>query len=231
MTTPITPTNAVQQAFANSASAPRPDLTAPSDRARRTVIGSDFDTFLKMLTVQMQNQDPLNPTDSSEYAVQLATFSSVEQQVRTNDLLLAMMDRTSGGLAEIAGWVGLQARVTAPVEVGPDGVTIVADTIPFADRATLNVRAVNGQLVASEALPPAGGEFLWTPPAGVTFPPGPLGFEVESFAADISLGSVPVAVYATIREIRMEQGATSVVLPGGTILPSASVTALREPPA
>ena len=27
-------------------------------------ISSDFETFLKMLTVQMQNQDPLNPVDS-----------------------------------------------------------------------------------------------------------------------------------------------------------------------
>lgn len=37
--------------------------------------GTDFNTFLRMLTVQMQNQDPLNPIDSTDYAVQLATFS------------------------------------------------------------------------------------------------------------------------------------------------------------
>ena len=49
-------------------------------------ISSDFNTFLRMLTVQMQNQDPLNPIDSADYAVQLATFSGVEQQVRTNQL-------------------------------------------------------------------------------------------------------------------------------------------------
>ena len=45
------------------------------------VLSSDFETFLKMLTTQMQNQDPLNPVDSTDYATQLATFSSVEQQV------------------------------------------------------------------------------------------------------------------------------------------------------
>ena len=43
--------------------------------------------FLKLLTTQMQNQDPLNPIDSTDYAAQLATFSGVEQQVRTNSLL------------------------------------------------------------------------------------------------------------------------------------------------
>jgi len=38
-----------------------------------------FETFLKMLTAQIQNQDPMNPIASSDDAIQLATFSSVEQ--------------------------------------------------------------------------------------------------------------------------------------------------------
>ena len=66
-----------------------------------SVISSDFETFLKMLTAQMENQDPLNPMDSADYAVQLATFSSVEQQVLTNDLLQAMtLQLGSSGMAE-----------------------------------------------------------------------------------------------------------------------------------
>ena len=48
--------------------------------AAKAMINSDFETFLKMLTAQMENQDPLNPIESSDYAVQLATFSGVEQQ-------------------------------------------------------------------------------------------------------------------------------------------------------
>jgi flagellar basal-body rod modification protein FlgD len=60
-----------------------PAAPAPPGRA----ISSDFNTFLRMLTVQMQNQDPLDPIDSADFAVQLATFSGVEQQVRTNELL------------------------------------------------------------------------------------------------------------------------------------------------
>lgn len=64
---------------------------------------SDFDTFLRMLTVQMQNQDPLNPVDSTDYATQLATFSQVEQAVLTNDLLKSLTTQlTSSGLADMA---------------------------------------------------------------------------------------------------------------------------------
>jgi flagellar basal-body rod modification protein FlgD len=53
----------------------------------QTVITADFQTFLQLLTTQLKNQDPLNPMESTEYATQLATFSGVEQQVRTNELL------------------------------------------------------------------------------------------------------------------------------------------------
>ncbi|MFV2001871.1 MAG: flagellar hook capping FlgD N-terminal domain-containing protein, partial [Paracoccaceae bacterium] len=53
-------------------------------------VNSDFETFLKLLTTQLKNQDPLKPVDSSDFAVQLATFSSVEQQVKTNDLLTSL---------------------------------------------------------------------------------------------------------------------------------------------
>ena len=101
---------------------------APTASSATSEISSDFETFLRMLTVQMQNQDPLNPVDSSDYAVQLATFSGVEQQVLTNDLLrgLAAQNGTAG-LAQMANWVGMEARAVgaayfngAPVTIAPE---------------------------------------------------------------------------------------------------------------
>ena len=68
-------------------SATTPHSTASSETKNTPQIGGDFTTFLEMLTVQLKNQDPMNPMESSDFAVQLATFSSVEQQVQTNDLL------------------------------------------------------------------------------------------------------------------------------------------------
>ena len=66
--------DAIQPAFGGT-SAGAADGSAAAE-------SSDFETFLKMLTVQMQNQDPLNPVESTDYAVQLATFSGVEQNSR-----------------------------------------------------------------------------------------------------------------------------------------------------
>lgn len=53
----------------------------------REVLGSDFDDFLKLLTTQLKNQDPLDPTDSKEFTSQLIGFSQVEQQINTNKQL------------------------------------------------------------------------------------------------------------------------------------------------
>ena len=58
--------------------------------AKTSSISSDYQMFLKLLTTQMTNQDPSSPMDSADYAVQLATFSQVEQQVKTNDLLTSL---------------------------------------------------------------------------------------------------------------------------------------------
>lgn len=50
----------------------------------------DFQVFLKMMTDQIKNQNPLNPINTSDFALQLATFSGVEQQAHTNKILLEM---------------------------------------------------------------------------------------------------------------------------------------------
>lgn len=51
----------------------------------------DYDSFLKLLVAEMSHQDPLNPTDSTQYISQFASFSSVEQAIQTNKKLDSMM--------------------------------------------------------------------------------------------------------------------------------------------
>jgi flagellar hook assembly protein FlgD len=122
-----------------------PPTAAPTSR-KSAAISSDFETFLKMLTVQMQNQDPLNPIDSTDYAVQLATFSGVEQQVRTNQILSELSELLGGsGLGQAAQWIGKDVLAVAPASFAGDPLTI---DIPAAVYARVSeVRASDEGLV------------------------------------------------------------------------------------
>ena len=51
----------------------------------------NYEAFLQLLIAEMQNQDPTNPMDSSEYISQLASFSAVEQAVQTNAKLDSLL--------------------------------------------------------------------------------------------------------------------------------------------
>lgn len=57
-----------------------------SDVAKKS-LSENFDQFLTMLTVQLQNQDPLSPMDSTEFTNQLVMFSQLEQDIQANDNL------------------------------------------------------------------------------------------------------------------------------------------------
>ena len=55
----------------------------------------NYDSFLKLLIAQMKNQDPTEPMDSAQQMAQLATFSQVEQTIKTNKNLESLLQRTS----------------------------------------------------------------------------------------------------------------------------------------
>ena len=51
----------------------------------------DYNSFLTLLVAQLKNQDPTEPRDSAQYIAQLATFSNVEQSIKSNAKLDQLM--------------------------------------------------------------------------------------------------------------------------------------------
>jgi len=194
-------------------------------------ISSDFETFLRMLTVQIQNQDPLNPVEASDYAVQLATFSGVEQQVLTNDLLKALSGQMNvAGLAQMGDWVGREVRVAAPAWFDGSPITIAPNPAALADRVELVVRDATGTEVQRLDLPVSAEPIEWV---GMTtdnspLPSGLYSFTVESIVDDEVVLSETAEVYARVSEVQSVGGILQLVLPGGVQVASDDVTALRD---
>ena len=123
--------------------------TAPAAKSAGAAATVNYDAFLKLLVAQAKNQDPTNPTDSTQYLSQLAAFSSVEQTIQTNTKLdqliasqslsqatsllglhVASLDgRTAGTIESIAFSNG------APVATLDNGATLVIDSTVSVSRA------------------------------------------------------------------------------------------------
>lgn len=218
--------------FATGSTSPTGQGTGQTTKGQASKITSDFDTFLRMLTVQMQNQDPLNPIDSADYAVQLATFSGVEQQVRTNQLLVDMQSRFQQmGMTEMAGWIGQEARSPAPVRFDGVPVTVLPTPATGADRAVLVVKDARGTLVSREEIPATAAPYQWlgADAQGNPLPPGAYALSLESLRGETVIGTSPVEHYARVVEVRSTPQGPSLVLAGGAVVPGSAVTALRMP--
>ncbi|WGW04675.1 flagellar hook capping FlgD N-terminal domain-containing protein [Tropicibacter oceani] len=197
-------------------------------------LSSDFDTFIRMLTVQVQNQDPLNPVDSTDYATQLATFSSVEQQVLTNDLLKEMAAQLGGaGLQQAGQWIGMEALARAPVWFNDSPISIRPEYPENADSAKLLVRNSSGDLVQTFDLNGLPEDVVWTgtDEEGALLPVDVYSFQIEHYEGQTLLATATPLSYNRIVEVRSDDNDIVVRLSDGTEIPSTMVTGLRTPTA
>ena len=219
----------IPSASSNSTGAPAARQAAGS---ASSVLSSDFETFIKMLTVQMENQDPLNPIESTEFATQLATFSSVEQQVKTNDLLSALGAQMSLlGVSQLSGWIGMEGRAVAPVVFDGSPVTLTISGNTVADRHELVVRDNNSEEVQRLAVSGDREEIAWlgSDPEGNLLPSGNYDISVESYSGEEIVTSTPAQVHGRIIEARTEAGQTLLVMESGQEVPASALLGLRLP--
>lgn len=193
-------------------------------------LAGDFETFLKLLTTQMRNQDPLKPTDSTEFVAQLASFSGVEQQVRTNDSLERIFDLLAGSNAEgLASWIGREVRAPGNADFSGSPVDVAVTPVPDADRSVLVVKNDFDQIVARRTLNAVDGRIAWDgrDASGAELPHGSYGFAVESYRGDTLLDTRPGLVFSKVTEVRLADGMPELVLEGGSNVVLDAVSAIR----
>jgi flagellar basal-body rod modification protein FlgD len=120
-----------------------------STATSRSTLADNFDTFLSLLTTQLRNQNPLDPLDTNQFTQQLVQFASVEQQLKTNDTLTALLSASQTGQAGTAlGLVGRSITAKGDTALLDDGkATWKLNSPKDGATATIEIRNSDGALV------------------------------------------------------------------------------------
>jgi len=105
--------------MATAAAATATTTNAVTDKINksRSSLASSEETFLKLLTTQMKNQDPLSPMDSNAFTSQIVQMTGVEQQLMTNDLLAALVGMNDSGITDAVNMMGKQVTAASDTSV------------------------------------------------------------------------------------------------------------------
>ena len=176
-------------------------------------LAEDFTQFLTLLTTQLQNQDPLNPMDSTEFTNQLVQFSQVEQSINTNQKLDDMLSLQLGSLSTVAlGYVGMNVTYSS-AEMnwdGTNGVDVNYALTADAKLAKVNVYDASGQVIRSMTAPTTTGahKVVWDGKDGNgnVMEPGTYSVKVEALDGNDKPLTVSTAVSGKVHGIESQNG-------------------------
>ncbi len=201
-------------------------------------LNANYQEFLRILTTELQNQDPTSPIDPTQMVGQLAQLSQVEQQVQTNALLQQMTAAFSASQTSNAvSYIGKQIDAggsPAQTELAGGQATLVY-TLP-AGVSSANVTITNsaGQPVFSGPGTTIAGrnQVIWdgtNSTTGVAVPSGTYNFTVA--AADSSGNALTATAVTTgvVTAVDTQNGTTSLSFGGTMSVPLATVQAVYNP--
>ncbi len=116
-------------------------------------LAEDFDSFLVLLTTQLQNQDPLSPMDSTEFTSQLVAFSGVEQQINANKKLDSLVSLNLGSsFSSSLNYVGKNVSYVSSESYfnGSDPISFDYAIDGSAADTTINIFNESGDLLLSQ---------------------------------------------------------------------------------
>jgi flagellar basal-body rod modification protein FlgD len=115
---------------------------------------SNFQSFLSLLTTQLQNQDPTNPMDTNQFTQQLVQMTGVQQQLLTNNLLNTLVAQGQGGLSNSVSYIGDTVEATDANQTLSGGQATWSYSLPAqASSAAITVTDSLGNTVYSATAP------------------------------------------------------------------------------
>lgn len=113
-----------------------------------TSIANNFDQFLTLLTTQLKNQNPLDPLDTNQFTQQLVQFAGVEQQLKQNETLTALLgvSKATTGASAI-GFVGSTVTADGAATQLKDGAAEWKINASKGGVGTVTIKDANGKVV------------------------------------------------------------------------------------
>lgn len=194
----------------------------------RQGIADNFDSFLLLLTTQLQNQSPLDPLDTNEFTQQLVQFASVEQQIKSNEVLESLLATSRAqNVATAASFVGMKVRADGKEAQLSEGKAEWTLDVPLnAARTTIEIRDKAGNTVAtrSGALSAGRQVFTWdgTNSTGQPAPDGRYSIRIDARDSSGQPISVNTEVEGVVDALDLE-GQEPVLLIGEQRVPLSQI--------
>ena len=159
-------------------------------------IAGNFQSFLTLLTTQLQNQNPLSPLDTNQFTQQLVEFAGVQQQLNTNDSLATLVSlQQTAQSTQALGFVGKTAVVNGSTAEMTNSSATWQLSVPTASTVNVTITASNGQTVFTGSYQAAAGNnqpFTWNGQGsdGTTEPAG--NYTLTATAKDSSNNTVAI---------------------------------------
>src|SRR5579862_8038472 len=121
---------------------------ASANALANTQIAGNFQSFLQLLTTQLQNQNPLSPLDTNQFTQQLVEFAGVQQQINTNDSLATLVSlQHTAQSSQALQFVGKTAVVKGSTAALSNNQATWELNIPTASNVNISIANSSGQTV------------------------------------------------------------------------------------
>jgi flagellar basal-body rod modification protein FlgD len=176
-----------------------------------TTLAGNFQTFLTLLTTQLQNQNPLDPLDTNQFTQQLVQFAGVEQQLKTNDELsqLVTLQQTTQA-TQALGFVGKTAVVNGSTTALSNSQASWELNVPTTSTVSISIANSQGQTVFTGNYSASAGNdqpFTWNGQGndGTQWPDGQ--YTMTATAQDSTGNSVAVSteISGTVNSVDLTQ--------------------------
>jgi flagellar basal-body rod modification protein FlgD len=207
----------------SSSSSSGSSAAATSALATQQIAGN-FQSFLTLLTTQLQNQNPLDPLDTNQFTQQLVEFAGVQQQLNTNDQLTTLVSlQQTAQSTQALGFVGKTAVVNGNTAALVNSQATWQLSIPTNSNVNITIANSSGQTVFSGTYPANAGDnqpFTWNGQDnnGTQWPDGK--YTLTASAADSSGTAVGITtqIQGVVSSVDLTQSPPLLSINGQTYL-------------